>query len=62
MDDGTSYTSDRFRQLSISTTVRSHGGTARTLPDEVKIIPDTSIVHYRYTPEADAELIVVRVS
>lgn len=61
-DDGSPYVNSRHRQVIIYTSVRKQGSNVRTLPKEVKIIPDNSIVQYSYTPGADDEMIVIRVS
>ena len=64
-EDGSAYARGQenllSRQVRILTTVRDRNGNTETLPEELLIIPDTSIVHYRYLPQENDEMIVVNV-
>ena len=50
------------RQMRLLRVVRMRNGTTVTSPEEVILIPDTSIVSYEYRTSKDDELVRVKVS
>ena len=66
LQDGSPYVSREHnmwsRQVKIYTTVKEKSGLTRSFPEELKLVPDTSVVEYTYVPTDKDEMILVTVS